>query len=220
SGPQPRIGLLSGVKPVIDKLAEADARFFLVAGINQDTVTGLHVERGEFVFEVTPNGDGTVPLDLAKMDGIPDAQVYYVEAGHGELCNHGTVETAVMDLLAGGVTSALPTQRPAARRAARFVSEAELREMAKRAPGVGQLGSADYRHLLDAVAAPPSRVEPAAAAAVATGTSGGGTAETASPALNAQFQSLTRGFRGSPAGGDGRDGCQIGRAQVLTPATG
>lgn len=194
TGPQPLGGLLSGVKPVIDKLAAADDRFFLIAGVNKDTVTGLHVEAGEFVFEVTPDGDGTVPLDLAKLAGIPDTRVYYVEEGHGSLCSHGMVEAAVVDLLSGGVTSALPTQRPEARRAARFVSEAEIREMAKRAPGVGQLGSADYRHLLDAVAAPATGEEPAAAAATA-GAAGGGNTNAAGTGLNTQFQSLVIGRR-------------------------
>jgi CHAT domain-containing protein/pimeloyl-ACP methyl ester carboxylesterase len=195
SGPQPMAGLLSGVAPVIDKLAGADARFFLVAGVNQDTVTGVHVEGGEFVFEVTADGDGTVPLDLAKLAGIPDTQVYYVEESHGSLCSHGRVEAAVVDLLSGGVTSALPSQRPEARRAARFVSEGEVREMAERAPGVGQLGSADYRHVLDAVAAPASREEPAAAAAAAGAGGGGGSTDAGGTGLNAQFQSLVIGRR-------------------------
>ena len=48
TGPQPRAKLLSGVKPVIDTLAPADSRFFLIAGVNQDTVVGMHTKDGEF----------------------------------------------------------------------------------------------------------------------------------------------------------------------------
>ena len=155
-GPKPRSKLLSAVKPVIDHLAEADSRFFLVAGVNQDTVTGLRVENDEFKYQISPDGDGTVPLAFARLAGIPDRQTYYVEEGHGSLPNSGAVELAVLDLLSTGKTSALPNQPPVPSRVTRLVSEAELRELALRAPGVGQLGSADYRHLLDSVAAPPS----------------------------------------------------------------
>jgi len=154
-GPQPRSDLLAKVKPVLDKLAPADSRFFLIAGVNQDTVTGLRMNGSEFAYEISPDGDGTVPLDFARLTNIPEDQTYYVEEGHGSLPNNGAVETAVIDILSKSSTVALPTQRPPTNRARRVVSEAELREMAKRAPRVGQLGSADYRHLLDAVAAPP-----------------------------------------------------------------
>src|SRR5262245_37138326 len=154
-GPQPRPNLLSAVKPVADKLAAADSRFFLIAGVNRDTVTGLRLNGTEFAYEVSPDGDGTVPLDFARLANIPDGQTYFVEEGHGSLPNNGAVETAVIDLLSNGSTSVLPTQRPPANRGKRLVSETEIREMAKRAPGIGQLGTADYRHLLDSVAAPP-----------------------------------------------------------------
>ncbi|MFL5313207.1 MAG: CHAT domain-containing protein, partial [Myxococcales bacterium] len=156
TGPKPRPGLLSGVKPVVDALAPADARFFLVAGVNQETVVGLQLNGAEFAYQVSPDGDGTVPLAFAKLAGIPENQIYYVEEGHGGLPNNGRVESAAIDLLATGRTTALPNVRPPSQRAARMVSESQLREMAKRAPGVGQLGTSDYRHLLDAVAAPPS----------------------------------------------------------------
>jgi hypothetical protein len=155
SGPGPRANLLSGVKVVVDDLAPGDERFFLVAGVNQETVVGLRLKDAEFCYDVSPDGDGTVPLAFARLAGIPEAQTYYVEEGHGSLPNNGSVESAVIDLLASGRTIALPTVRPPAQRAMRTVSESQLREMARRAPGVGQLGTSDFRHLLDAVAAPP-----------------------------------------------------------------
>jgi len=193
SGPQPRAGLLSAVKPVVDRLAPADSRFFLIAGVNQDTVTGLRVEQNEFVYECSPDGDGTVPLAFARLADIPEKQIYYVEEGHGSLPNNGTVESAVIDLLANGETTALPTQRPEPTRASRMVREADLRVRDKRAPGVAQLGSADYRHLLDAVASPVS-LDPSVRAAVSASTPGG-TSPAASPILSQQFQSLVVGRR-------------------------
>jgi pimeloyl-ACP methyl ester carboxylesterase len=193
TGPQPRANLLSGVKPVIDTLAPGDSRFFLIAGVNQDTVVGLQTKDGEFSYEVSPDGDGTVPLVFARLANIPEDQVYYVEAGHGALPNNGAVESAAIELLSSGHTAALPNVRPPAQRAARMVTESQIREMAKRAPGVGQLGSADYRHLLDAVAAPPSP-EQGVGAALTTTAPAAGTGAMALD-LSPRFQNLTIGRR-------------------------
>lgn len=197
TGPQPRATLLSAVKGAIEALAPADSRFFLIAGVNQDTVVGLRVSGNEFEYEVSPDGDGTVPLEFARLANIPANQIYYVEAGHGSLPNNGAVESAVIDLLSSGTTAALPAQRPPANRAARFVSEGKLREMAEQASGIGQLGSADYRHLLDAVAAPPQpadKVAMAAAAGAAVGAAGQ-SAATSGATTPDPFQHLTIGRR-------------------------
>ncbi len=196
TGPKPQSKLLLGVKPVIDRLAPADSRFFLVAGVNQDTVTGLRLEHDEFKYEISPDGDGTVPLAFARLAGISDKQTYYVEEGHGSLPNNGAVASTVLDLLSTGTTSALPNQRPVSRRVPRLVSEAELRGMALRAPGVGQLGSADYRHLLDAVAAPPG-VErtPVLSAPLALSTATLSPSSASISMLNQRFQNLTVGRR-------------------------
>jgi len=204
SGPQPRAALLSAVKGVIDKLASADSRFFLIAGVNRDTVTGLRVNGNEFAYEVSADGDGTVPLNFAQLANIPDGQTYFVEEGHGSLPNNGSVEAAVVDLLSNGRTSLLPAQRPPSSRATRVVSEAELREMARRAPGIGQLGSADYRHILDAVAAPPDAAQaPAAvvlpgappAVAVAASAAAAAASGITAPAGDQTFHQLTIGRR-------------------------
>src|SRR5436189_2602208 len=154
-GPKPRADLLGKVKAVVDRLAPADSRFFLIAGVNRVTVVGLRMNAGEFAYDGSPDGDGTVPLAFAQLVNIPPQHIYYVEEGHGNLPNNGAVESAVADLLSSGTTTALPNQRPVSRRAARVVSEKRLKEMALLAAGAGQLGTADYRHLLDAVAAPP-----------------------------------------------------------------
>ncbi|HEY6908186.1 MAG TPA: CHAT domain-containing protein [Myxococcales bacterium] len=187
AGPGPRANLLSGVKAVVDELAPADERFYLVAGVNQDTVVGLHVKDAEFCYDVSPDGDGTVPLSFARLAGIPEAQTYYVEEGHGSLPNNGRVESAVIDLLASGRTIALPTVRPPSQRAMRTVSESQLREMARQAPGVGQLGTSDYRHLLDAVAAPPEPERGAPASLPAGGQPGAAPAQ----GPNGKFENLT-----------------------------
>ena len=175
SGPQPVASILTGVKPVIDKLAPADARFYLIAGVNQTTVTDMRMEGDEFLYTLSPDGDGTVPLAFAQLADIPASQTYFIEESHGSLPNNGTVESAVVDLLSTGTTNVLPNVRPATRIAPQEVPESALLAQTKRAAGGEQLGSADYRHLLDAVAAPPvvDRAGAAMTAAAAAGTPAG-----------------------------------------------
>jgi pimeloyl-ACP methyl ester carboxylesterase len=193
AGPPPHASLLSAVKPVIDGLAGADARFYLIAGVNQQTVIDVKVDGGEFAYTTSPDGDGTVPLVSAQLADIPSGQTYFVEEGHGGLPNNGAVEAAVVDLLSKGVTKALPAERPTPKRGTRVVSEGELRQMALRARGIGQLGSADYRHLLDCVAAPPridrDAVPGRAAAAAAAG------AGSSASAVRHSLQNVTIGRR-------------------------
>src|SRR5436309_11736539 len=88
-GPQPRADLLGKVKAVVGRLAPADSRFFLIAGINRDTVVGVRMNAGEFAYDVSPDGDGTVPLAFAQLINIPPQHIYYVEEGHGNLPNNG-----------------------------------------------------------------------------------------------------------------------------------
>jgi pimeloyl-ACP methyl ester carboxylesterase len=193
-GPQPLATLLSAVKAVIDRLAPADSRFYLIAGVNQDTVTNVRVQDGEFTYEVSPDGDGTVPLAFATLANIVPKQIYYVEESHGSLPNNGNVETAVVNLLATGTTAVLPNERPPVRRAARQVGEGELKEMARQAAGIGQLGSADYRHVLDAVAAPP-KPEQATATALSAAAGAGLPTAASSTVSNVALQNLTIGRR-------------------------
>src|SRR4051812_27171236 len=103
--PLPRPKLLKDAKQTQDLLAAPDDRFTLVAGINQDTVTGAAFDGTEFKFTITKDGDGTVPLDFAQLPGVP---TYYVEASHGALPSNSKVIDAVKDLISLGETRALP----------------------------------------------------------------------------------------------------------------
>ncbi len=189
--PQPLPTLLKSARDTQSLMAPADSRFYLIAGVNQNTVTGVSVDNGEFIYNLSPDGDGTVPLVLAKLDGIPASQTYYVEAGHGSLPNNGQVEQAVRDLLATGKTTALPTERPPAARAGFTVRESELRLPPDAHRAVTIPGSSDVREMLSAVAAPPAR--PAVAAAAAAASTTPSTAPDASVAQS--FQGLVVGRR-------------------------
>ncbi len=115
SGPQPVPGVLRQVPKVLGKLAPADERFFLIAGVNRETITGLRKDEqsNEFVYELSMAGDGTVPLAFAEIPGTK--ATYYIEETHGSLPNNRLVARAVVDLLGTGSTSLLPQKRAAAR---------------------------------------------------------------------------------------------------------
>jgi hypothetical protein len=174
-GSRPTASILRTVVPVIRKLADADSKFYLVAGMNRDTVVGLHSdksdksERNEFVYTISPEGDGTVPLAFAQLDGLPAGQTYYVDEDHGSLPNNDLVEAAVVDLLRSGSTSVLPSQRPQPSRQARTVRESELIRTAQRSTGISQLGASDYRTLIEPLAAPPRTRRDLAGAGAAGG---------------------------------------------------
>lgn len=103
----------------------------LVAGVNQQTVVDAKVEpvlgvpgRDEFVYSLSGDGDGTVPLRCCL---LPDARTYYVEAQHGSLPSNSQVQLALPSLLATGLTDDLASVRPALRTATeRIVRESEV----------------------------------------------------------------------------------------------
>jgi pimeloyl-ACP methyl ester carboxylesterase len=137
-GPRLSVQVLKKVPAVLQQLAPADDRFFLIAGINRETAVGMRFDElaQEFVFQVSLEGDGTVPLALAQLPGVK--ATYYVEETHGALPNHTIVARAVADILSTGATKALPDHAGNVRsRAVREVTETEL---ARREPYQGRRG--------------------------------------------------------------------------------
>ena len=163
SEPRPQPERLAAVKRALDKLAPADQRFYLIAGVNQATTVGARMENGDFVYDYSSDGDGTVPLAFARLDGIPPSQIWYVEEQHGSLPNNGKVENAVIDLLASGATQTLPVTPPPASRAITRMTEQELRAL----PPKPVSGSEAYRNLIEPFAA-PARAEAAEPATAGT----------------------------------------------------
>jgi len=152
NGPRPRPALLDTIKEARKGLADADERFFLIAGVNQETATSLRREGDEFVYDLSLDGDGTVPLDFAE---LPGAKTYYVEESHGSLPNNGTVERAVMDLLETGSTTVLPDHWTRSTRGpVRSVRDHELRVPAFEGRRGPELSQREVRHLIEEVASP------------------------------------------------------------------
>lgn len=155
--PNPLEPLLTSARSVQQSLAAADNRFYLIAGVNQETIVGLRKENDEFVYDFSLEGDGTVPLALAE---LPGAKTYFVEESHGSLPNNSTVAKAVEDLLATGATSALPDRwQPARAGITRSLKDHELPEIEyDGAPG-RSLSRREQRLLLEELVSPLSREE-------------------------------------------------------------
>ena len=157
--PVPSQPMLDRVGAVQNSLAKADKRFFLIAGVNQETTTGLRLENGKFQYELSREGDGTVPLDLAE---LPGATTYYVEESHGSLPNNRAVGSAVIDLLRSGETK--PLDRSWVRQRGRQVkikSESDLRIVGTKKRNANSLTARERRELLSELVSPvrmkPSR---------------------------------------------------------------
>jgi pimeloyl-ACP methyl ester carboxylesterase len=124
SGPRPRTRLLAAARSLTRKLAAADERFVVIAGVNQETVTSVVRQRDDFVYTITRNGDGTVPIDQAL---LPGARTYFTATAHSELARDHSVAQAIADLLRGGRTRRLPTRRAQASKSEARISDRQLR---------------------------------------------------------------------------------------------
>ena len=153
TGMAPRRPLLEAAPDIHGHLAPNDPRFVLIAGVNQGTVVGVHRHGDGFVFTQSTEGDGTVPLALARLDGVT---TYFVEEEHGSLPNNAEVAGAVIDLLETGETRVLGTEWEPRRRE---IWETAGERLAP-APFEGRTGTQvhrnELRHLLDGFAAPPT----------------------------------------------------------------
>ncbi len=86
-------------------------RMTYIAGVGFETPSGLKsLATGDFDFDSTLDGDGTVPHKLGLLEGIT---TYYVEdTPHGSLLNNHRVLKAVRDILRNGTTNELATTKP------------------------------------------------------------------------------------------------------------
>ena len=105
TGPQPRPALLQTARDVHRRLAPADERFCVIAGVGQETVTAITRRREDFVYTLTRHGDGTVPVASARLEGARSA---YAHVAHSNLTRDPVVAAAVADLIRHGTTARLP----------------------------------------------------------------------------------------------------------------
>jgi pimeloyl-ACP methyl ester carboxylesterase len=120
--PDPRI--LAAARTSRSRLAAADERCSLIAGIHQETITAVANCASGLEYTITRAGDGTVPLSLVAW---PGARTWYLPENHGALAANDLVMNAVIELLRRGDTDSLATTVAAIDATERRVSDAELR---------------------------------------------------------------------------------------------
>ena len=135
-GPGPDAALLRAASGLEQRMAPADARFTMVVGCNRTTATGVALHDGDFEYEYSLQGDGTVPIELARLAG---ARHSYVECGHSDLTLSNRVIAGTIDLLETGATQRFAAAPPVKRGPLTRVRDAELREQ--------YLGKVDWPHM-------------------------------------------------------------------------
>ena len=135
------------------RMAPADARFTMVVGCNRTTATGVALRDGDFEYEYSLQGDGTVPIELARLAG---ARHSYVECGHSDMPLADRVIAGTIDLLKTGATQRFAAAPP---RAARLADARARRGTARAIPGEDRLAA----HDAGAAAAVPRHAQRSAA---------------------------------------------------------
>lgn len=132
-------------------LVVADRRCHTIVGMEQLTATGLSTRDGQFVYELTTAGDGTVPASLAQWAG---AQHWYVAETHGQMPRNSAVCQATIDLLRHETTTVLPREWQIDRSDKLERSEAELRTVLDGKVRWDQLPLSERRDLLEPIITP------------------------------------------------------------------
>jgi pimeloyl-ACP methyl ester carboxylesterase len=123
TGPAPDPALLAQVAAARAGLAPADSRMRQIIGFDRRTIVAVRRGAAGFEYELGLAGDGTVPVALARLPGVPS---YFVADWHANLANNPRVIRAVIELAGRGRTAAL-SQRFRVRRApAEYVDDETL----------------------------------------------------------------------------------------------
>ncbi len=174
AGKRPEPKMLTAAKAVQAALPTGPGEIIVVCGVNRDTVVEAKVEDKEFVYTITKDGDGTVPLDSARFAATKE--IYFVEEDHGALPGNRQIQRALPSLLTTGKTSELEKTFESKRGApARTISDRELAADVRRTRAPS---TREQRDLLEEFAAPPTVVIPGLTTIPA--------ATTAVPALGAE----------------------------------
>jgi pimeloyl-ACP methyl ester carboxylesterase len=153
-GPRPMESLLKAAPAAQQQLAPPSEKFVMIAGIDQETTTGLRTDRGEFIFERSRAGDGTVPIDFAV---LPDVLTYYHSEDHGSLPKNPLIHRALAEILRRGSTSLLSGEWQRTRADSPVeISETELAERfeASVKRSAANLSASDLRGVISEFAAP------------------------------------------------------------------
>ena len=164
-GPGPDATLLRAAAGLSARLAPADERFHAVVGCNRITATRVALRNGEFEYEYSMRGDGTVPMELARLDG---ARHRYVDCDHSDLPLSDRVIAGTIDLLKTGKTRRFATAARIRRNTRRRVRDAELRREYQGKVDWPHMSPEERRLFLDNLNEPPRGMKPGAARPLAS----------------------------------------------------
>lgn len=99
----------------------------LIAGVNQPTKVAAQVSGAEFTYVVSNEGDGTVPLEFARIASA--RRTYFVQEEHGKLPGNRLIGEALPALLSTGQTTLL-SETFQLRRSSRTLPEQQLADEA------------------------------------------------------------------------------------------
>ncbi len=159
-GPGPASEILRAAAGLPDRLAPADGRFHVVVGCNRTTATRVRRRDDDFEYEYSLHGDGTVPIELAQLEG---AQHRYVDCGHSDLPLDDRVIAGTVDLLARGKTRRFAAAPRIRNRSRLHVRDTELRREYLGKVDWSHMTPAERREFLDTLNEPPRRTRPPAA---------------------------------------------------------
>jgi len=159
--PRPAPELLRAAAGLPGRLAPADDRFHLVVGCNRTPAPRVIRRDDDFEYEYSLQGDGTVPIELAQLDG---ARHRYVDCGHSDLPLDDRVIAGTVDLLANGRTRRFASAPRIRNRRRIQVSDAELRREYVGKVDWSNMTPAERRQFLDTLNEPPRRTQARATA--------------------------------------------------------
>ena len=151
-GPGPDGALLRAAAGLSERLAPADHRFHVVVGCNRITATRVALRAGEFEYTYSMRGDGTVPIELARLEG---ARHRYVDCDHSDMPLSDRIIAGTIDLLKTGSTRRFAASPRIRRKIRRRVNDAQLRREYQGKVDWPQMSPEERRLFLDNLNEPP-----------------------------------------------------------------
>jgi len=151
-GPGPDTALLRAAAGLGERLAPADSRFHVVVGCNRVTATRVALREGDFEYTYSMRGDGTVPIELAQLDG---ARHRYVDCDHSDMPLSDRIIAGTIDLLKTGKTRRFAATPRIRRNTRRRVRDAQLRREYQGKVDWPHMSPEERRLFLDNLNEPP-----------------------------------------------------------------
>ncbi|MEO7774656.1 MAG: hypothetical protein ABIT36_09175 [Steroidobacteraceae bacterium] len=146
--PGPRHELLRDAQRRRTQLAQMDERVRAIVGVGRDTVTDIERDADQFRYQVTRNGDGTVPAELAQAG--TDA-TWYARVAHSELPRDADIAASVVELLRDDRCSRLPTRYAPDMQTLGSITDTQLRQQFTSKLNWPHMSADERRRFLDSL---------------------------------------------------------------------